>query len=65
MHCKVIVLVCQGDTCIPVVFSAIVLYCGNNYIQWNFCKRAPRIAETSVMQTNGRGPESFPIVYCT
>ena len=28
-------------------------------------KTAPRITEISTMQTNGCGPESFPIVYCT
>ena len=34
-------------------------------VQWNLRKQTPHVTETSTMQTNGRSPELFPIVYCT
>ena len=31
------------------------------WVQWNLRKRTHHITETSTMQTNGCGPESFPV----
>ena len=33
--------------------------------QWNLWQQTPPITEAFTMQTRSRGPESFPIVYCT